>query len=200
MSRHPFQNATVAPPVSAPAGGPFDRKPKAAPATERQIAFLRSLLADRDYDSATLEREAPMVEKALADERTTFLVSKEVASAAIRYLKTCPYQTQATQNAPAAVEDGSYAVEFDGRLRFFHVRTPKSGRWEGYTFVDEKAGPETYPVRNAIRRARILDAIASDPDALARYGQELGICARCHRELTDEASRAAGLGPTCRTK
>ncbi len=32
------------------------------------------------------------------------------------------------------------------------------------------------------------------------YAQELGRCSRCNRTLTDEASRARGLGPECATR
>jgi uncharacterized protein DUF6011 len=35
---------------------------------------------------------------------------------------------------------------------------------------------------------------------MVRYGQELGECGHCGRTLTDEASRAAGIGPVCASK
>lgn len=37
-------------------------------------------------------------------------------------------------------------------------------------------------------------------EAQALYGKELGVCGICGRHLTDEASRARGLGPECATK
>ena len=192
MTTSPFRTGSQA----HAAGGPFS-KPAAStgrPATDRQMAFLKSLIQDRDASSTGVDFD-------LLLETTPGLTTAQV-SRMIDLLKGCPRKAapEAKESATPAVEDGSYALEFDGQLRFFHVRSPKSGRWEGYTFVEEKAGPEEYPVRDRARRARILEAIAADPEALARYGQELGICARCHRELTDEASRAAGLGPTCRSK
>jgi Family of unknown function (DUF6011) len=36
--------------------------------------------------------------------------------------------------------------------------------------------------------------------ASKRYGRELGNCGRCGRTLTDDASRAAGIGPVCASK
>jgi len=36
-------------------------------------------------------------------------------------------------------------------------------------------------------------------DALLRFGQELGHCGHCGRELTNDESRAFGIGPTCRS-
>lgn len=35
-------------------------------------------------------------------------------------------------------------------------------------------------------------------DALLRFGQELGSCGHCGRDLTNQESRSFGIGPTCR--
>lgn len=97
------------------------------------------------------------------------------------------------------VEAGRYAIvdEADGRIRFFVVDRPTEGRWIGRTFVSEQASDEKYPVRGP-RRNEILAAIAVDAEgALRRYGVELGRCGVCGRTLTDETSRAAGIGPDC---
>src|SRR5688500_6062232 len=41
--------------------------------------------------------------------------------------------------------------------------------------------------------------IAADPKtALLRFGQELGSCGHCGRDLTNQESREFGIGPTCR--
>jgi hypothetical protein len=41
--------------------------------------------------------------------------------------------------------------------------------------------------------------VAAGPEeAMIRYGQELGQCGHCGRELTNDKSRALGLGPHCR--
>ena len=47
---------------------------------------------------------------------------------------------------------------------------------------------------------RILDAPGGPEAAAAKYGQEIGQCGMCNRVLTDEVSRAAGIGPVCRSK
>lgn len=39
---------------------------------------------------------------------------------------------------------------------------------------------------------------AGPESALARYGQELGECGHCGRELTNDESRRLGIGPWCR--
>jgi hypothetical protein len=93
------------------------------------------------------------------------------------------------------VEDGRYAVEVAGELKFFKVT---NGRNAGFVFLDVQASDEWYAIRNVTRIREVLALIAVDPKAaMIRYGHELGQCGRCGRTLTDEASRAAGIGPIC---
>ena len=102
---------------------------------------------------------------------------------------------------PLMVNDGRYAVLMTDKLRFFRVNTPTEGRWAKFTFVNEVfGGGNKIAIRNRQVRESVLTAIANDSDALARYGQELGECGVCGRELTDEQSRAIGIGPVCREK
>jgi hypothetical protein len=98
--------------------------------------------------------------------------------------------------------EGRYAILMpDGKLHFYKVDCPTDGRWAGYVFIKEQAGDELYPVRDKDRRVRILSTIAEDPEtAMLLYGQELGHCGHCGRTLTNEESRAAGIGPICRGK
>lgn len=109
-------------------------------------------------------------------------------------------ETEAAKTPP--VPDGRYAVMHgDGVLRFYKVNTPTEGRWDGFTFVQVQASDELHPVRNRSQRMAVLDAIADDPQSAAeRYGREIGECGVCGRTLTDEASRARGIGPICADK
>ena len=103
-----------------------------------------------------------------------------------------------------AVADGRYALDIDGKFRCFRVNTPTKGKWEGFTFLKEVFGgggigkPREDAIRNRDIRNSVLPAISEDSEALARYGQELGICGNCGLPLTDEESRAIGIGPVCR--
>lgn len=101
--------------------------------------------------------------------------------------------------APAAeVADGRYAVEFGGALKFYKV---KNGRQAGMVFLDVQASDEWHSIRNYTTKVQILALIAQDAKAaMIRYGQEIGECGHCGRTLTDEASRAAGIGPICSGK
>ena len=97
------------------------------------------------------------------------------------------------------VADGRYAIVMADKLRFFRVNTPTEGRWAKFTFVNEIfGGGNKVAIRDKALRQAVLAGIADDEGALARFGQELGICGNCGRDLTDEESRALGIGPVCR--
>jgi hypothetical protein len=95
------------------------------------------------------------------------------------------------------VPDGRYAVENNGVLKFYRVKRG-TGQWAHRVFVDVQASGDFYPVRDS-ERITVMLLIAGDPKGAAiRYGRELGVCSVCGRTLTDENSRAAGIGPQCR--
>lgn len=102
-----------------------------------------------------------------------------------------------------AVFAGRYAIDTaDGHLAFYKVSVPDedSQQYYGRIFVDVMASEDTYPIRGAAARI-VLTKIAVDPVAAAkRYGQEIGSCSKCGKTLTDEFSRAFGIGPVCRAK
>lgn len=113
----------------------------------------------------------------------------------------CP---EATTTPAVAVEvpAGYYAIDSTGHndLAFYRIDRPTEGKWAGRVFVKLVVGG--HADRNVARNQvdGILARIAADgPKAAAeRYGRELGHCGRCGRELTDEESRAVGIGPVCR--
>jgi hypothetical protein len=101
---------------------------------------------------------------------------------------------------PSDVPAGRYAIVEEGVTKFYRVSKGKN-QWAGRTFVNAQASDEQYPVRNPVKVVMILAAISEDlAGAATRYGLELGRCYRCGRTLTDETSRALGIGPECRKK
>jgi hypothetical protein len=105
---------------------------------------------------------------------------------------------KAAQATRPEVADGRYAAEHEGTLKFFKV---KNGRKPGFVFLDVQASDDWHSIRNPRRINEILTLIAEDElSAARRYGMELGKCSRCGRTLTDETSRAYGIGPDCRSK
>ena len=165
-------------------------------ATEKQINFILSLADQKDVSDVH-----PIALGCVDDIRMGYAdsINKKYASKMIGLLLAAPGKMKMVQDE-VEVEAGRYAIEFGEKLRFFHVNRPEDGRWKGFTFVNEQAGDELFSVRNAESRKKILQTIANDEDALARYGQELGVCGMCGRTLTDEDSRSIGIGPVCRSK
>lgn len=168
------------------------------PASERQLSFITSLLGERVY----AEESAANLRAALA----AGTVSKSQASATIEFLLAQPKKAEPVVAATGtsvtdAVPAGRYAIEHGGTLKFFKVDKPTEGRWAGFVFVKVQASDDEYPIRNRQTKNEILAEIAKDPQAAsARYGHELGSCGICGRTLTDEDSRARGIGPICAGK
>lgn len=157
-------------------------------ATERQVAFVQSLIAEREIPQDLVEVAA----------QTTWDV--EQASALIRALKVAP-RLEVGMAAPSHPEvlDGRYAIpnaSGKGGLAFYKVWT----RRDGSRGVDLQVSDDYLPVGRA-QVPGILARIAEDVQgASAAYGREIGCCGVCGRTLTDETSRAVGIGPVCATR
>ena len=111
--------------------------------------------------------------------------------------KTAAFDSPASKNVP----EGRYALpnaKGDG-IVFYKVSKPTEGHWTGFVFVDIQASDELYPVKNWKQREEVLRKIGLDPKGAAQlYGQKLEHCAICGRTLTNDESRAFGIGPKCR--
>lgn len=104
--------------------------------------------------------------------------------------------------------DGYYAIpcistESGNDLTFFRLSTNKgvvNPANKGRRHINQVVGGHgdtAYVSAEWARKAvETLRAFGVD-DAAALYGQKLGHCGRCGRTLTDEESRARGIGPTC---
>jgi len=170
--------------------------------TERQKAFIERLVEQRQHpegeDLTTIGALAFQI--AEADEPLNWVATR-TASEVIDYLLGLPVAERAStpQSGMSDIAAGRYAlVADDGTVKFYIVDRPTEGRWAGYTFLNAQGSEERYPIRDRAERTRILGLIAADPlTAMVRYGHELGRCGNCGRALTDETSRAAGIGPDC---
>ena len=96
---------------------------------------------------------------------------------------------------------GHFALRTEGVVKFYRVKLVTTGNWAGKVFVEAQASDDFHPVRSPETLTQVLTGILADPHAAEElYGQELGQCYRCNRTLTDETSRALGIGPECRSK
>lgn len=87
-------------------------------------------------------------------------------------------------------------------LDFWKVDVPETGRWAGYVFVKRIIGGRDATRIPRKTQGETLKAIrdAGPQKASERFGQELGLCGKCGRSLTDETSRQIGIGPVCRSR
>ena len=175
--------------------------------TPRQQAFMTDLLNEKDLTAETRGKYIARIGQ-LSDEQARRNLTKEQASNFIEYLFSLP-RKEARPVEQAAIPAGRYAVPnhmlngdtADNSISFFQVDAPQEGRWAGYVFVSRQAGSDLLRMnrrqqdeaKNAIRKFGY--------EAASRlYGLELGHCGVCGRELTNEVSRAEGIGPVCMTK
>ena len=97
---------------------------------------------------------------------------------------------------------GFYAVPTEGTeandLLFVRVAERPTGEVRLYQIVGGKTDLPLTAERGRRVLARI-DAAGAD-EAGKTYADEIGRCWRCGRHLTDEESRAAGIGPDCRSR
>jgi hypothetical protein len=171
------------------------------PATEKQVSYLEGLRDGKLLDSLTPEQIAWLRDADFTK------IPKSRASDVIAQLKELPWAPRDAAHDDS-VPSGRYAIPktaqqiagdeahspgADSRLMFYSVKQGKSVTW-----VDVWASDARYPVKSSEERHRILEAIKADPDAGPRFGREIGRCYVCGRTLTDETSRALGIGPVCR--
>lgn len=158
------------------------------PASEAQIAAIRKIAAKKlDEDGiAAIELAIP----ALTGGRDG------TASAMLDTLISAPFRNLPPVNLPQ-VPAGRYAVEnAEGKLAFYVIRIKKDGKVEIFVKAShhEHLVPFTVPGYTTILQAILTAGLR---EATVRYGRELGACGVCGRELTDETSRAEGIGPVC---
>lgn len=184
--------------------------------TEKQLGFLRALASERDWTAIAdgdVDRGVELAARLAARlDGTGEPLTKRAASTTIEWLLSKPKAAARAEGvdgdrlggrnvvALPEVEPGYYALRpADGPIKFYRVDTPNEGRWSGWTFLSALASDERWPIKARDEKRRILGEIAADPIAAQRlYGQEIGSCGRCGRTLTDETSRAFGIGPDCR--
>lgn len=73
----------------------------------------------------------------------------------------------------------------------------------GTTYIGKIVEPGVFhSVRDITeeQRVAVIEAAKDPLVAAVEYGRATGVCACCGRELTDDASVAAGIGPVCKQK
>lgn len=172
--------------------------------TPKQLSFITSLLKDRTVDD---EQRADIEQGFVLNPSGYMDMTRGRASATIDWLLRQPrkaatpklYQESELHAAFTAIPEGRYAVEIDGVLKFYRIDKPTDGRYAGRTFITAQGGPNWFPVKVLAHKVAVVEAIlAAGPQGCSqRYGIELGHCGVCGLPLTDDESRARGIGPIC---
>ncbi len=155
-----------------------------APATERQISYLTSLLNTRKISADTREDLLARI--------TDGTLDKARASRSIDSLVTAPTATPVRATV-APLEVGMYRA---GGEIFRVVRSRESGNLyaKRLNVLGEGNAQFTYAA-GAIRTLTAADRMTV-AEAKA-WGVEFGICCVCAAVLTNPVSVAEGIGPVC---
>lgn len=179
------------------------------PITDRQATYIRRLSEERNLNLS--DAELQRMTKADASQAITNLL--RIPKAAPKPTEYDMSQYPSPPNPPlfqdgldlSNLQSGRYAARVNGVVKFFRISTVSEGPWAGWAFVRLQAGDDVYKQGSQqpgrLYRGRSIDyleVILQDPAAaLLLYGKELGVCGVCGRTLTDEDSRARGIGPVC---
>lgn len=181
------------------------------PASTRQTDFINDLLAKRDVPA-----ELATAFKAVAS-KTGF--DSKAASGMITTLLTMPKKPEPAktwgekrtemEKAFETVPDAFAAIptvelatllprlEFRGDLAFFQVRTYRKRR-ELFRLSGAPGAFNRYKL-SMDESVALLGYLALNWNAAAiRFSDHYRVCGRCAAELTDQKSREARLGSTCR--
>lgn len=192
------------------------------PCSEKKATFLRTLVAERrpETDPAFTESVIAAGDSRVSEAITKLKAMPKVASAPAkprvnRYPGTCEHcgvRVEAEAGTLTMSDEGKWEVahadgecpasDFPFPVGRYALDTADGVRFflADHTGFFFQAGDEYHPVAAGPARSFIAE-IAADPEAASRlYGQEIGRCGRCNRTLTDEVSRAAGIGPVCASK
>lgn len=154
--------------------------PAAPMATEKQIAFAHSLI-ERKLGPATQE----------SAKATAHTLTRKEISEWIEELKALP-NIAAAPVAKVEIEDGMYVLG----ERIIKVQEARNG--SGNLYAKELIDGSFEYVPGLIRKMK--DARRMTLEEAKAYGKLYGVCCVCGRDLTDEASIAAGIGPICAGK
>lgn len=173
-----------------------------ASATVRNMTFpqyttICDLLNERDLSAETRPKyRTRLQELFVSRDMENFTFAQ--ASALLDTLLALP---KIAVQVVTTIPDGHYAVELDNKVVSVRINTPTFGRWAGYTFIEREVSEEYVRLDKSTQR-RIQDAVleAGIRESAVLYGKVQVRCGCCHRKLTTDASREAGIGPVCAAK
>ncbi len=190
------------------------REPQKASANS--IPYLRDLSKGRVWTGAVAELPAPWqtLFSDIIHESSTGPFAQKDVSKFIDLLKTCPKAYNHGQPGPAgsparqALEDGMYKTK-DGTIYMVYHTVHGNNQQVAKRLMIDNMSYEYYdgaPSNKAkvhfkyVGKAPLAKLAAEDRLSLAdavEFGLLYGSCAICGRTLTNELSKAIGIGPVC---
>lgn len=179
-----------------------------APPSAKQVKYLNDLLRQAKLQPVGWDAEhmaRPSVSEGITQLKAYLNRTRPLPTFAPVAHVGEPVSATPTRKPYPDVPAGHYAtISATGNndYDFWRVDRPDEGPWKGRTFVKRVIGGK--PNKNVYRQTA-LDALKAILDegievTRTRYGTEIGQCWKCNRHLTDETSRALGIGPDCRSK
>lgn len=182
-------------------------------ATDKQRAFIADLfqqvpdlVAQKAYawmkEQATVSPTGAPGKTSLDRAQLHGLITRLVAVRDAQRVFEAESAEQVPATRPAGqkypdVEAGRYALVTDGEVRFYRVQRPQKGKFIGRTFLSSQHG-DNYTRLFGAHAVGILRQIEADPEAAHNlYCDELKVCRKCTRTLTDQVSRDRHFGPDC---
>lgn len=166
------------------------------PATVPMVKLIDALLVERQYAVLTAKQiEDIKGDKAQAHRFIKFLIGLPKVQA--QPVVEAPVEPVRARLNFAEILDGNYAVRVDGVVKFYRVSTNE----RGFKNVQARASDALHMMFGKSSIAvlhRIVEAGLAESRML--FAQELGRCWKCGKSLTDEESRARGMGPDCASR
>lgn len=179
-------------------------------ATPRQLSFVRSLLDQlRTHNPEVCEQATQWLKIKLGT------LTVDQASDVITRLRThldAPATVAAAKVERTGMAEVLRDVEPERRYALQNGDDPSS--WRFYTVKLSAKGNKYIKIGHAngvsiawsflpVERGAldVAKRIAADPrEAMLNYGRQIGRCGHCDRTLTNDESRALGIGPICRNR
>jgi len=177
---------------------------------QKQLNYVRLLITWlAEHDAEWAQKWTTKVDRMVADNRGDASAVIEDLKADLASAKQAARTARAnvapvarTRTALPTVPAGCYAIDTvsDDAVNSVMFVKVWVGR-TGFVKVYQQVGSDGVELPWRLVQS-VLARIAANgvQAAMVRYGRELGICGHCGRPLTNDASRAAGIGPVCASK
>lgn len=164
--------------------------------TPKQRTFILSLLEQKEL--AGYEAQVDLLVKCLmiSEDPEEFSIGSQKASETITWLLARPNKVVAAGSAVTKLPPGRYAIENEqGELRFYQLWSSKDGKRHNLYVLFGPSQAKLFPKTQEAICQKILDA--GYRECAIRFGNEIGACSNCGRQLTNRISRELGIGPIC---